>query len=186
MARDRCAAKRISKETVSTIGEAAACQLRAAADDQRTAFIELVTADQPEAPAYFTYDAVLNSRERPTLDQALARELKPLTLEQLRAAVRERCADARHARPGGVRRGASRRQHQHRARRPVRDVGRHAARSSRQPIVIVADPGAETQSALRLGRIGFDQVVGISRGGLAAVGEGGPRRPPDVIVRPIA
>jgi hypothetical protein len=30
----------------------------------KEAFIELVTADQPDAPAYFTYDAVLNSRER--------------------------------------------------------------------------------------------------------------------------
>ena len=40
----------------------------------KEAFIQVVTADQPEAPAYFTYDAVLNSQERPTLDQALARE----------------------------------------------------------------------------------------------------------------
>ena len=38
----------------------------------------MVTADQPEAPAYFTYDAVLNARERITLDQALERELRPL------------------------------------------------------------------------------------------------------------
>ena len=27
-------------------------------------FIRLVTADQPDAPAYFTYDAILNTRER--------------------------------------------------------------------------------------------------------------------------
>jgi rhodanese-related sulfurtransferase len=38
-----------------------------------------------------------------------------------------------------------------------------------RPIVIVADPGAEGQSALRLGRIGFDQVAGFLDGGLAAV-----------------
>ena len=31
-------------------------------------FVELVTADQPDAPSYFTYDAVLNTKERPTLD----------------------------------------------------------------------------------------------------------------------
>ena len=49
----------------------------------REAFLELVTADQPDAPPYFTYDAVLNSRERPTLDQALARELRPLTIDEL-------------------------------------------------------------------------------------------------------
>src|SRR5437660_585726 len=32
-------------------------------------------------PAYFSYDALLNRRERPTLEQALAQELQPLSLE---------------------------------------------------------------------------------------------------------
>ena len=40
----------------------------------KAAFVELVTADQPDAPSYFTYDAVLNSKERPTLDETLERE----------------------------------------------------------------------------------------------------------------
>ena len=43
-------------------------------------------ADQPTAPAYFTYDAQLNSRERATLQETLARELQPMTLDQLLAA----------------------------------------------------------------------------------------------------
>src|SRR5439155_14475000 len=72
--------KAISKETVSTIGEQRAANY-ALQPMSKEAFIELVTADQPDAPAYFTYDAVLNSRERPTLDEALARELKPLTID---------------------------------------------------------------------------------------------------------
>jgi rhodanese-related sulfurtransferase len=37
-----------------------------------------------------------------------------------------------------------------------------------RPIVLVADPGTEAQSALRLGRIGFDRVEGFLEGGLAA------------------
>jgi hypothetical protein len=49
----------------------------------RDAFIRLVTADQPDAPAYFVYDAVLNAKERPTLDESLAEGLKPVPLEQL-------------------------------------------------------------------------------------------------------
>ena len=36
------------------------------------------------------------------------------------------------------------------------------------PIVLVTDPGAETQSALRLGRIGFDRIEGFLEGGLAS------------------
>ena len=35
-----------------------------------------------------------------------------------------------------------------------------------RPIVIVADPGRESESAVRLGRIGFDHVVGYLDGGL--------------------
>ncbi len=50
----------------------------------KEAFIQVVTADQPEAPAYFTYDAVLNSEERPTLDETLAR-VNRMTLDDVLA-----------------------------------------------------------------------------------------------------
>ena len=116
--------KAISKETVSTIGEQRRVNY-ALQPMTKSAFVDLVTADQPDAPAYFTYDAVLNSKERPTLDEALARELNPMTLEQVLALQRAGGANSRHARPGGVRRRAPGRQHQHRPRRTVRDLGRH-------------------------------------------------------------
>ena len=70
--------KALSKETVSTIGEQRRSNY-ALQPMSKAAFVELVTADQPDAPPYFTYDAVLNSKERPTLDEALAR------LDHLRA-----------------------------------------------------------------------------------------------------
>src|SRR5438445_947389 len=76
--------KAISKETVSTIGEQRRLNY-ALQPMSKKAFIELVTADQPEAPPYFVYDVVLNSKERPTLEEALERELKPLTLDELLA-----------------------------------------------------------------------------------------------------
>src|SRR5437870_4959892 len=41
--------------------------------------------------------------------------------------------------------------------------------SREKPIVIIADPGREHESATRLGRIGFDHVVGYLRGGLASL-----------------
>src|SRR6185503_4527772 len=72
----------LSKETVSTIGEQRRVNY-ALQPMTRAAFVEMVTADQPDAPPYFTYDAVLNSQERPTLDQALARELNPLSLDEV-------------------------------------------------------------------------------------------------------
>ena len=118
--------KAISKETVSTIGEQRRSNY-ALQPMTREAFLELVTADQPDAPPYFTYDAVLNSREHPTLDQALARELRPLTIDELLAEQARGRPGARHARPGRVRCSASRREHQHRPDRAVCDLGRNSA-----------------------------------------------------------
>src|SRR5258705_5832160 len=137
----------------------------------KQAFVDLVTTDQPDAPAYFTYDAVLNSRERPTLEQALARELEPLTIDQVTAAVRDgaQLLDTRDAvefaaahLPGSVNIGLG---------------GQYATWAGTlldpsRPIVIVANPGAEAQSAMRLGRIGFDLVAGFLEGGLGALDRG--------------
>ena len=158
--------KALSKETVSTIGDQRKVNY-ALRPMTKAAFIDLVTADQPEAPAYFTYDAVLNSRERPTLDQALARELKPMTLDQLLAAQNAgaQILDTRNPSEfasahlaGSVNIGLG---------------GQYATWAgtildTTHPIVIVAHPGAEVESAMRLGRIGFDQVAGFLEGGLAA------------------
>src|SRR5215472_4061352 len=62
--------KAISSETVSTMREQRRTNY-ALQPMSEEAFVGLVTADQPDAPPYFTYDAVLNSQERPTLDQTL-------------------------------------------------------------------------------------------------------------------
>jgi hydroxyacylglutathione hydrolase len=156
--------KAISRETVSTIGEQRRSNY-ALQPMSKEAFLELVTADQPDAPAYFTYDAVLNSRERQTLEQALARELRPLTIDELLAEqtkgaqlldTRDPVEFAAAHLEGSINIGL---------------VGQYATwagtvLSREQPIVIVADPGAETESALRLGRIGFDHVIGYLAGGL--------------------
>ena len=158
--------KAISRETVSTIGEQRRSNY-ALQPMSKEAFVDLVTADQPDAPSYFTYDAVLNSRERPTLDDALSRELKPLPLETVleMTANGAQLLDTRdptefaaaHLR-GSINIGLT---------------GQYATwagtvLSRDQPIVIVADPGAEAQSAMRLGRIGFDHVAGYLDGGLRA------------------
>jgi hypothetical protein len=63
--------KNISTDTVSTIGTQRRFNY-ALQPMSRQRFIEIVTAELPDAPAYFTYDAVLNARERPTLERTLA------------------------------------------------------------------------------------------------------------------
>jgi hydroxyacylglutathione hydrolase len=163
--------KAISKETVSTIGEQRRVNY-ALQPMSKQAFIDIVTADQPDAPPYFTYDAVLNSRERPTLDRALERELTPLSLErvlELRDAgaqildTRDPSDFAAAHLKGSINIGL---------------VGQYATwagtvLSHEHPIVIVADPGSERESALRLGRIAFDHVAGYLEDGMRAL-EGRP------------
>jgi hydroxyacylglutathione hydrolase len=156
--------KALSKETVSTLGEQRRSNY-ALQPMSKEAFIQVVTADQPEAPAYFTYDAVLNSQERPTLDQALAREMNPLTLNgvlELQVAgaqildTRDAAEFASAHLAGSINIGL---------------VGQYATWAGtvldrKHPIVIIADPGQENESAVRLGRIGFDHVAGYLKGGL--------------------
>jgi rhodanese-related sulfurtransferase len=136
----------------------------------RERFIEIVTADQPDTPANFTYDAVLNTRERPTLDEALERELRPLSLDQVLRLVEEgaQLLDTRDA---------------------VDFAGAHVHGSvnvglggsfatwcgtildPERPVVLVADPGSEVEAATRLGRIGFDTVAGYLDGGMQPLDE---------------
>lgn len=159
--------KAISKETVSTIGEQRRLNY-ALQPMSKKAFIEMVTADQPEAPPYFVYDAVLNSKERPTLDKTLERELKPLELDRVLALQAEgaQILDTREPDEfaaahlvGSINIGLS---------------GQYATWAGTvldhgHPIVIIAAPGRESESAIRLGRIGFDHVAGYLRNGLQSL-----------------
>jgi hydroxyacylglutathione hydrolase len=159
--------KALSKDTVSTIGE----QRRANYALQpmtKAAFIDLVTADQPDAPPYFTYDAVLNSRERPTLEQTLARELNPLPLDRV-LALQNAGAQVLDTREAGEFAAA------HLAGSVNIGLGGQYATwagtilKHDKPIVIVADPGREPESAVRLGRIGFDRVEGYLQDGMRSL-----------------
>ena len=102
----------LSTDTVSTLGTQR--RLNYALQPMRKdEFIRLVTTDQPEAPPYFAYDAMLNRRERPTLAQTLQRELIPLTLDDV-LRLMNTGAQVLDARSRGLRNGASHRQREYR------------------------------------------------------------------------
>jgi len=134
----------------------------------KQAFIDLVTADQPEAPPYFVYDAVLNSKERPTLDEALKRELKPLPLDVVLILQSEgaQILDTREPEEFGATHLAG--------SINVGLNGQYATWAGTvlnhdHPIVIIAAPGRENESAIRLGRIGFDHIAGYLENGLQSL-----------------
>jgi len=156
----------IGKETVSTI-EIQRRYNYALQPMSKEAFIEIITADQPDAPSYFTFDAILNTKERPTLERSLEEVLRPLTIEELRGlqADRAQLLDARDPADfagahllGSVNIGLG---------------GQYATWAGtlldrERPIVVVAGRGREGEAALRLGRIGFDHVAGYLAGGMEA------------------
>jgi hydroxyacylglutathione hydrolase len=161
--------KSISADTVSTIGEQRRYNY-ALQPMSRERFIEIVTADQPDAPAYFTYDAQLNARERPTLEEALEHELRPLSLEQVLELS-----------DGGAQlldtRGRARFEAAH--LRGAINIGLDGSFATwcgtvleqERPIVLIAEPTREVEAATRLGRIGFDSVAGFLTGGMEPLAE---------------
>ena len=161
--------KKISKETVTTIGEQRATNyaLQPMSEDE---FIVLVTTDQPDAPAYFTYDAVLNSKEHQTLDNVLEAGLKPLPLELVLAMMAKgaQAVDVRDPRdfaPGHLRGSIN-----------IGLGGQYATWAGTlldhtRPVIIIAAPGREPEAATRLGRIGFDNVAGYLDEGMQALKE---------------
>jgi rhodanese-related sulfurtransferase len=157
----------LSSEKVSTIGEQRAYNY-ALQPMGEEAFVELIAADQPPAPDYFAYDAELNRREHQTLDEALERELTPLDLEAVLGQV-EAGAQLLDSRDAGQFAAAH-----------LRDAwsiglgGEYASWAGAmldrdRPIVIIAEPGSEREAAVRLGRVGLDNVAGYLAGGMAAL-----------------
>jgi glyoxylase-like metal-dependent hydrolase (beta-lactamase superfamily II)/rhodanese-related sulfurtransferase len=156
--------KNLSTDTVSTIGVQRQYNY-ALQPMSRERFIEIVTTDQPDTPSYFTYDAVLNARERPTLDQTLERVLRPLSLPELRELLDTgaQLLDARDAAEfeAAHLRGALN----------IGLGGSFATWSGtildeQRPVVLIAEPGRELEAATWLGRIGFDNVAGVLFGGM--------------------
>src|ERR1700691_5898633 len=74
--------KKLSTDTVSSLGDQRRMNY-ALQPMTKQEFIRLVTVDQPDAPPYFTYDAVLNTRERATLDNNLEQVLRPIDLDEV-------------------------------------------------------------------------------------------------------
>ena len=148
--------KNLSTETSSTIGEQRVNNYALVAPDKET-FVALVTEGQPPAPSYFVYDAVLNRKDRPLLDETAS--LEALDLDAATALVdagailldgRSPEEFARGHLVGSINVGLEGRYAEFAGSVVPSDVD----------IVLVTDPGFEIEARNRLGRIGFDRVVG--------------------------
>ncbi len=150
--------KNISKDLVGTLGAQRASNW-ALQPMAKPEFVRQLTRDALPAPGYFALDAKLNRSTRARLEKVLESALRPLSLERVLALAaqgallldtREPDDYARAHLSGSMNVGLS---------------GRFASWVGTlvppdRKIVIVANPGRERESALRLGRIGFDSIEG--------------------------
>ncbi len=159
--------KQLSNERVSTIGEQRRYNY-ALQPMSREEFIALVSADQPDAPAYFAYNATLNRQERGTLDEQLAGALHPLSLDEVLARANQgaQLVDVRSPADfaGGHLQGSI-------------NVGLEGSFATwagsvldpKRPVIVISEPGREQEAAVRLGRVGFDRVAGHLAKGMGAL-----------------
>lgn len=149
--------KNLSTDTWSTMGDQRETNYALLAPDKKT-FVELVTEGQPPAPSYFVYDAVLNRKNRPLLDEKTPPT--ELTLDELKQALADGAMLVDGRTPEEFARG-----HLSEAVN-VGLEGRYAEFAgsvvpSDIDIVLLVDPGFEIEARNRLARIGFDRVVGF-------------------------
>ena len=159
--------KQLSDAEVSTLGEQRRYNY-ALQPMEEEEFVKLVTADQPEAPAYFAHDAILNRQERPSLDESIGETMNSLNLDEVLAsqAAGAQILDVRDPIEfaGAHLKGALN----------VGIDGKYATWAGTilkkdRPIVVVADPDRVEEAIVRLGRIGFDHVEGYLNGGMSAL-----------------
>ena len=158
--------KNLSDATSSTFGEQRRTNyaLQPMTEEE---FLAVVTADQPQAPGYFVHDAVLNRKERPLLEPAVARGRQAVDLESLLARANRgaQVVDTRDPEifaaghlAGSLNIGLD---------------GKFATWAGTvldlaRPVLVITEPGREEEAVLRLGRIGIDSVEGVLEGGAEA------------------
>jgi hydroxyacylglutathione hydrolase len=159
--------KALSDEAVSTLGEQRRYNY-ALQPMTKEDFIKMVTVDQPEAPAYFGYNATLNQKERLNLDESMEKSMKALDLNTVLSLQKSgaQIVDVREAADFA---GAH-----FRASINIGIDGRFATWAGTLlnkdvPIIIVAEANRVEEAVMRLGRIGFHNVRGYLKGGMESL-----------------
>ncbi|KWT57877.1 sulfurtransferase [Streptomyces albus subsp. albus] len=148
--------RNLSTETTSTIGEQRRYNY-ALQPMPEAEFVRLVTAGQPATPGYFAHDAALNRDGHPLLDTAPP---AALTLDAALAACRDAGAVLLDSRPLAAYTEAHFTGSLHTSLDTRFAEYAGSVVEPGTPIVLISDPGTESEARLRLARIGYDHVLG--------------------------
>ena len=156
--------KNIGKETFSTIGEQKKFNY-ALKDMGRDEFIQTVTEGILPPPQYFFDDARINRMGYSSIETVMKENSNPLTCAQFKEEIKRGAMilDTRNPDdfekgfiPGALNIGLN---------------GQYAVWvgtliNIKQPLVLVTDPGKESEAILRLARVGYENVVGYLENGV--------------------
>lgn len=161
--------KNMCAETWTTIG-AQRAQNYALQPMSKQEFVRSITEGQPPAPRYFAHDAMLNRTARPTLDENLDHVLVALSLEDLlmfqkRGAIVLDVRDSERFASGHLAGSLN-----------IPLGGRFCSWAGTvldptHQFAIVADLNKHVEAAVRLGRVGFDNIAGYLAGGALSLGQ---------------
>ena len=158
--------KNIGKETFSTIGEQKKFNY-ALQEMTRDQFIEKVTDGISPPPQYFFEDARINKQGYAAIDDVIKNNKKGLTSSEVQARLdagamildtRKPVDFEKGFVPGSLNIGLN---------------GQYAVWvgtliNINQPLILIAEPGKEEESILRLARVGYEKVLGYLEGGIAS------------------
>jgi len=158
--------KNLGPDTHSTVGEEKQFNyaLKAASKEE---FIKAVTDGIPPPPQYFPINARINKEGYDSLDEVMQKALKPLSIAQFKELITEDTIilDTRPSGtftqgfvPGSISIGLDGRFAEWAGSLLPFDV----------PMLLVAEPGKEKESIVRLARVGLDKVQGYLDGGYEA------------------
>lgn len=156
--------KNIGKETFSTIGEQKKFNY-ALKDQTREQFILQVTDGILPPPQYFFEDARINKNGYDPIDAVIKENMRPLSINQFKAELKKGAiiVDTRKADdfekgfiPDSINIGLN---------------GQFAVwvgtlLDIQQPLVLITEPGNESEAVLRLARVGYEKIAGYLEGGI--------------------
>ena len=159
--------KKMSKETVSTIGEQKKSNYALRGDMSEEEFVEEVLEGLGEPPAYFPENVMMNIKGYQNIDEVISKGMRALESREFEILANEVGALVLDTRapevfaegfvPGSINIGID---------------GGFAPwvgaliPDIRQTILIVAEEGREEEVVTRLSRVGYDNTIGFLKGGI--------------------
>lgn len=161
--------KNIGKETFSTIGEQKKFNY-ALKDMSRDEFIQTVTDGILPPPQYFFDDARINKMGYSSIETVMKKNSIPLNAAGFKEEVKRGAMILDTRNPDDFEKGFI---------EGALNIGLNGQYAVwvgtlidiRQPLILVTDPGKESEAILRLARVGYENVVGYLEGGVKSWNE---------------